>query len=303
MAADQYFIGIDSGTQGTKVVILSRNERRLVAQADAAHELTENDRGGREQAPSWWVAACRRALCEALGKAAVDGASIKAIGVSGQQHGFVPLDKDGVVIRPAKLWCDTETAGDCRDLIAAAGGDQAVFKTIGSQISTGFTASKIAWLKRHEPDHYQRLATILLPHDYLNFWLTGARMSEYGDASGTGFFDVRRRCWSPDILQAIDDSGRLAACLPELIAADEPCGVLRPELAAEWGLSHAVLVSAGGGDNMMAAIGTGNVTPGIITASLGTSGTLYGFSDKPVCDAQARLAPFCSSTGGWLPLV
>ena len=303
MPPDQLFIGIDSGTQGTKIVILSRAHRCLKTQGYATHHIIETSLGGREQDPRWWTAACEQALHEALRSADIDRTRVRAIGVSGQQHGLVPLDARGDVIRYAKLWCDTETALQCRVLTERVGNEAAVLAAIGNRITAGYTASKVLWLKEHEPQNYARLAKILLPHDYLNYWLTGACRMEYGDASGTAFFDIRRRRWSEILLNAIDDSGRLQACLPEMTAPDEPCGVLRPELSEAWGLPRDVLVSAGGGDNMMAAIGTGNVRPGLVTASLGTSGTIYAFSATPIVDPRGELAAFCSSTGGWLPLV
>ncbi len=303
MPQDQQFIGIDSGTQGTKIVILSREQKRLKAQAYASHEIIETSLGGREQEPLWWTSACEQAMRELLKNTDIDRAQIKGIGVSGQQHGLVPLDARGEVIRPAKLWCDTETALQCRVLTERVGGEEAVLAAIGNRISAGYTASKVLWLKEQEPQNYERLDKILLPHDYLNYWLTGECKMEYGDASGTAFFDIRRRTWSDTLLNAIDDSGRLQTCLPEMIAPNEPCGELRPELSSAWGLPRDVLVAAGGGDNMMAAIGTGNVRRGLVTASLGTSGTIYAFSEIPVVDPQGELAAFCSSSGGWLPLV
>jgi xylulokinase len=181
--------------------------------------------------------------------------------------------------------------------------DCADIKAIGNPIATGYTASKVLWLKEQEPANYARLDTILLPHDYLNYWLTGECKTEYGDASGTACFDIRQRRWSEALLTAMDSSGRLKNCLPEIVAPAEACGQLLDQRAAAWGLPKGVLVSAGGGDNMMAAIGTGNVRPGVQTASLGTSGTIYAYSDTPVVDEQGELAAFCSSSGGWLPLV
>lgn len=303
MPQDQLFIGIDSGTQGTKVVVLSRNQRQIVASAHAAHDIIETPQGGREQRPEWWIAACEQAIQTVLGSVDVDGARIRAIGVSGQQHGLVALDAQGRVIRPSKLWCDTETTPQCRTLAERVGGQEAVINAIGNQIAAGFTASKVVWLKEQEPDNYSRLHTILLPHDYLNYWLTGELKTEYGDASGTAYFDIRQRCWSETLLTAMDTNGCLKSCLPQMMAPTEACGQLLHKRAAAWGLSKGVLVSAGGGDNMMAAIGTGNVRPGVLTASLGTSGTIYAYSDTPVVDRQGELAAFCSSSGGWLPLV
>jgi D-xylulose kinase len=303
MTKDELFIGIDSGTQGTKVVVLARRRTCVLAEAYAPHEIIENDRGRREQDPEWWLAAAESALQSVLKASGVDGRRIKAMAVSGQQHGLVPLDGQGRVIRPAKLWCDTETLAQCQALTDRLGGSAAVIEAVGNSMAAGFTAPKLLWLKEKEPAAYQRIATILLPHDYINFWLTGRRATEWGDASGTAYFDVRNRCWSPAVLEAVAAGGRLEDRLPCILEPLEPCGTLRSSLAERWGLSRRVLVAAGGGDNMMAAIGTGNVSEGLLTASLGTSGTIFAYSGTPVVDDQGELAAFCSSSGGWLPLV
>jgi D-xylulose kinase len=301
--ADQLFIGIDNGTQGTKCVVFSRKRRTILASAYAPHDLIANDAGRREQEPQEWIDAATRTLKKCLSAPGVDRRLVKGIGVSGQQHGCVPLDKDGRVLRPAKLWCDTETVAQCESITAAVGGPRKVVAAIGNAVAAGFTASKVRWLKEKEPAKFARLAHVLLPHDYLNFWLTGEYRTECGDASGTAYFDVRRRRWSQKLVAAIDNSGRLAAALPEIIPSDAPHGTLRPALAAQFGLPAGVLVASGGGDNMMAAIGTGNVVPGMVTTSLGTSGTIYSYSDAPIIDPQGELAAFCSSSGGWLPLI
>jgi xylulokinase len=226
---------------------------------------------------------------------------VHGIGVSGQQHGFVPLDEKGDVIRPAKLWCDTSTVAECALLTKKLGGAKATIRQGGLLFLPGFTAPKIFWLKRHEPQNYRRLRHVLLPHDYLNFYLTGNYFMEYGDASGTALMDVRKRIWSKVVIGAIDRN--LSDWLPPLSDSHKPAGLLRADLAAKYGLSRDVVVSAGGGDNMMGAIGTGNVAPGVVTASFGTSGTIYAFAKKPVVDPEGEIAAFCSSTGGWLPLL
>jgi xylulokinase len=300
---DQLFIGIDSGTQGTKALVFSRNHGKILATAYAVHKIIENNKGRREQKPQWWIKACSDVIDELLRQSNVSPKEICAIGVSGQQHGMVPLDEKGDVIRPAKLWCDTETLVQCDEIIYTAGGPEKVIELIGNSIAVGFTASKILWMKQNEPENFNRLATVLLPHDYINFWLTGEKKTEPGDASGTAYFDIKTRTWSMPMLQAIDASGKLSDCLPELIPSDSPVGSIRSVIAGEFQLSPDVLVSSGGGDNMMAAIGTGNVVPGIVTASLGTSGTIYSFTDNPVVDTKGELAAFCSSSGGWLPLI
>ena len=303
MSEDQLFIGIDSGTQGTKGIVFSRDDGHILAEAFADHQITEDNRGRREQDPGWWIDACSTVIDQLLNNDSVSREMVRAIGVSGQQHGMVPLDTRGEVIRPAKLWCDTETSPQCEQITRNVGSTGRVIESIGNSVAAGFTASKILWLKQHEPENYERLATVLLPHDYINYWLTGEKNTEFGDASGTAYFDVKTRTWSDLLLNAIDDSGKLQDCLPDLIAPNSPAGIIRAEIAEQFRLKPDVLVSAGGGDNMMAAIGTGNVTPGVVTTSLGTSGTIYSYSDKPVIDPNGELAAFCSSSGGWLPLV
>jgi xylulokinase len=221
--------------------------------------------------------------------------------VSGQQHGFVPLDRDDQVIRPAKLWCDTSTAKEAEGIIQKNGGIRRLIHKTGNGLPAGFTASKILWLKKHEPRNYSRLSSALLPHDYLNFWLTGEKTMEYGDASGTGFFDVRRKKWSEPVLRSIDS--KLISFLPRLISPGGTAGDLSVSSAKVLGLPSGIPVGPGGGDNMMGAIGTGNVRPGVVTLSLGTSGTIYAYSDRPIIDPRGEVAAFCDSTGGWLPLV
>jgi xylulokinase len=294
------FIGVDSGTQSVKAIVLDLDTRKVVAEARAPHRLIEGlPVGHMEQHPGDWTAALDFVIGEVV--AQIDARRVRGIGVSGQQHGFVPLDAQGEVIRPAKLWCDTSTAAECALITKKLGGPKAAIRKTGNLILPGYTAPKILWLKRHEPANYKKLRHILLPHDYLNFHLTGNYFMEYGDASGTALMDVRTRAWSRAAIEAIDR--KLVDFLPPLSASHQAAGTLRPELAAKYGLSTEVVVSAGGGDNMMGAIGTGNVAPGVITASFGTSGTIYAYAAKPVIDPRGEIAAFWSSNGGWLPLL
>lgn len=298
----EYFIGIDSGTQSTKAILLDAESGAVVASASQSYELIEGlPAGHKEQHPHEWIDATRNTIKAVLDKAGIDRTQVKGIGVSGQQHGFVPLDAEDQVIRPAKLWCDTATSAECEEIIAKLGGLEQTIAAVGNGVPAGFTASKILWLKNHEPENYARLRSIMLPHDYLNFWLTGRKTMECGDASGTALLEVRNRVWSDAAITAIDPAVR--AMLPDLIASDDIAGTLRSELAAEFGLGEMVIVSSGGGDNMMGAIGTGNVRAGVVTVSLGTSGTIYACSSHPVIDPQGEIAAFCDSTGKWLPLV
>jgi xylulokinase len=295
------YIGIDCGTQGTKALLMD-DHGNAVGSGYAAHALIERSNGAREQDPSWWVEALRTALKQAL--AGIDTSTVRAIGVSGQQHGLVALDEHMQVIRPAKLWNDTETAPQNAEIIARLGGNAACLQRIGIIPLTGYTVSKLLWLQQNEPDNFARIRHILLPHEYLNFWLTGQLHAEAGDASGTAFFDVRSRGWSREVLELIDGgTGHLFRALPALVQANEPAGTVLASVAQEFGLPSNCLVSAGGGDNMMGAIGTGNVHESIVTISLGTSATVYSFREAPSQDVTGCVAPFCSSSGGWLPLV
>jgi xylulokinase len=296
-----YAVGVDSGTQGTKVLIVHAETGAVVGRGAASHEMVPGLKPGEnEQDPSVWIAAFEKALAEALSGAPLKPSEIVALGVSGQQHGFVPVDKDGRPIRPAKLWNDTSTIRETEDLVAALGGPRKYLEEVGLGLAVGFTASKILWLKRREPDRFARLATVLLPHNYLNFYLTGSAVMEYGDASGTGLMDIQRRVWNEKAVAAVDPG--LLEKLPPLRHPREPVGWIKESVARAFGLGR-VLVSAGGGDNMMGAIGTGNVALGVCTASLGTSGTIYAFFDKPFSDPLGEIAAFCDSTGGWLPLL
>lgn len=292
-------LGLDVGTQSVKLLAYDPQARQIVAGAAQPLDLAEGGDGSREQRAEWWIdalRACFAALDPAL------RAQVTAIGVSGQQHGFVPLDRAGNVLAPAKLWCDTSTSAECERIMDAVGGPQRCVELAGNPILAGYTASKLPWTRDHRAQAYAELATILLPHDYVNFWLTGERFMEHGDASGTGWLDVRRRDWSDEMLAATDPDRDLHECLPPLVPADAIFPIL-PAIADALGLPRAVRVAAGGGDNMMAAIGTGNVVPGVLSMSLGTSGTLFAHADRPMVDADGRWAAFCDSTGGWLPLI
>lgn len=295
-------IGIDSGTQSTKALVVEARTGRVLGEAVARYDLIPNlPPGAKEQHPQTWRTAVIRAVRGALKRARARAGEVVALGVSGQQHGFVPLDRRGEVIRPAKLWCDTVTVAESDEIMARLGGLPATLRKQGLAILPGYTASKILWLKRHEPRHYARLATVLLPHDYLNFWLTGERVMEYGDASGTALLNVRTRRWCAATIAAIDAA--LMDKLPPLISSDQPAGRLQSAAAWELGLNPGILVSAGGGDNMMGAIGTGNTRPGIVSASFGTSGTIYACATQPVVDPRGEIAAFCDSTNRWLPLL
>jgi xylulokinase len=297
-----FFLGIDSGTQSTKAIVLDFETGRIVASAHRKYDLIGGlPPGHLEQHPADWIKAVDESVGECIAQLGADKMKIGGIGVSGQQHGLVVLDAKDEVVRPAKLWCDTSTSAQCDQIAHEFGGQPGCIALAGNAMLPGYTIPKLLWLKQNEPANFARVTTLLLPHDYINFWLSGVKRMEYGDASGTGILDVRTRGWSREICDFVDP--RTLSMLPPLGSSQGVHGVLRPELAKKWGLSDAVIISAGGGDNMMGAIGTGNIKPGVVTASFGTSGTLYGVAAEPVVDGQAEVAAFCDSNDHWLPLV
>ena len=293
-------VGIDLGTQSLKVVFYDYAAKEIVASESASLDLYQNDDGAAEQQAHWWL----NALHDALGRVGGEvRQSAVAVGVSGQQHGFVPVSKDGEVLARVKLWCDTSTVTECDEIMEAYGGAQKCLDEVGNLVLPGYTASKIRWFAKEGGSLYDRMDCILLPHDYLNYYLTGERCMEAGDASGTGLLSIRTREWSPEMIAAVDPDRDLGECLPEVRTEPGVIGRVTAEAAAKTGLPEGIPVSTGGGDNMMGAIGTGNVSAGKVTMSLGTSGTVYAYSDQPVIDPRGEIAAFCSSNGGWMPLL
>jgi xylulokinase len=289
------YLGFDVGTQGTKGVAIDAARGEVVARGHSSYRLIEGlPSGAAEQHPDTWGRALRDVTEQLLAAGTFDPAAIGAIGVSGQQHGLVVLDGRGEVVRAAKLWCDTSTAAEARELSDA----------LGRAVPAGFTASKITWLARHEPQNWARARHVLLPHDWANFRLSGELAMEAGDASGTGFFDVRERRFDERAVERVDRE--LRAKLPGLVEPGAAVGELTRR-GAEWlGLPSScagALIASGGGDNMMSAIGSGATRPGAAVLSLGTSATVFCYSAEPIVDPRGAIAAFCDSTGGWLPLL
>jgi xylulokinase len=290
--------GIDLGTQSCKIVLYDYKKKTILYRFQVPVEMIAQNDGTREQKAEWYDTALEAAF---RGIPADLKAGIAAIGVSGHQHSLVPLDEAGKALYNVKMWCDTSTAAECDELTAAAGGEDKLIAQTGLPMRPGYTAPKVMWLKNHRPELFAKLRHILLSHDYINFLLTGEYTAEYGDASGTALFDIRKREWSAGICGLIGPS--VLDCLPRLVKPGESAGRVSATAAKRYGIPQGALVACGGGDNMMGAIGTGTVRDGSLTMSLGTSGTLFGFSNSPVVDPTGNLAAFCSSSGGWLPLL
>ncbi|MCY1152742.1 MAG: xylulokinase [Sphaerochaetaceae bacterium] len=292
--------GIDCGTQSTKVLCYDSQTKEVLIVTTSSHQLISKEDGTREQKASWFIDAIK----DCFNQIPIEiKEKIEAIGVSGQQHGFVALDKDGEPLHNVKLWCDTSTANYCDQLTKKLGGDKKVFSLISNQILPGYTASKVLYLKENHKSEYDKLAHILLPHDYINYYLTGEYVMEEGDASGTAFFDVKNRRFCDEVLMAIDEERDLKETLPRLVKSTDVIGKIRKEVADELKINKDAIVSPGGGDNMMGAIGAGCTSDGDLVMSLGTSGTLFGYSEKLIADSKNRLAAFISSSGGYLPLL
>lgn len=290
--------GIDAGTQSIKVLIYDSEKHEIMALSSSPLPLIEDEGGIREQKASWWIDALRKSFWKIKEEIRE---KIEVIAVSGQQHGFVPVSIDKGVLCNVKLWCDTSTARECIELEDKAGGREKLAKRLGNPILPGYTASKILWLYKKHRELYDEMDYVLLPHDYLNWYLTGEMTMERGDASGTGVMNIFSSNWDEEALALIAPD--LIDKMPKISQKPGIIGSIRKSTAEELGLSQSCLVSSGGGDNMMSAIGTGSVSDGILTMSLGTSGTLFASSSKAFYDEKHRLASFCSSTGTYLPLL
>ncbi len=292
----QFVAGIDSSTQSTKVVVVDVATGKVEATTRAAHPTTEPPKS--EQDPRQWWNALETAF------STIDPstrAKIVAVSVSGQQHGLVLLDHDGSPLRPAKLWNDTESAPQADRLVAKLGAEVWADRC-GVVPVPAITVTKLAWVADVEPHLIESIRSIMLPHDYLTWRLSGNHVTDRGDASGTGWWDPASGQYQNDLLTAAGANRDLLACLPEVLGPTDQAGPITPEAAAALGLSHSVIVGPGSGDNMAAALGLG-LRSGEIAMSLGTSGTVFGVAEQPAKDEQGFVAGFADATGHFLPLV
>ncbi|ABV93736.1 xylose kinase [Dinoroseobacter shibae DFL 12 = DSM 16493] len=277
------YLGLDLGTSGLKAVLIDENQA-LVAEATAPLEVARPHPGWSEQMPCDWLAATEAAMA-ALG-ARADLSGVRAIGLSGQMHGATLLDASHEVLRPCILWNDTRAAAEA----AALDADPAFRSVTGNIVFPGFTAPKLAWVRAHEPDVFDRTALVLLPKDYLRLWLTGEAVAEMSDAAGTSWLDTGARDWSAPLLAA---TGLSRDHMPRLVEGSEVSGTLRDSLADAWGLPRGVPVAGGGGDNAASGIGMGVVRAGDGFVSLGTSGVLFAACDAYAPDPATAVHTFC----------
>ena len=281
------FVGIDVGTSGVKAILVAPSGT-VEAAATTPLSLAAPRPGWAEQDPNAWWSATVSALRDVL--AQQPAARVAAIGVSGQMHSSVFLDRDGHVIRPALLWCDGRTTAECEEITRRVGGEDRLRDLVRNPALEGFTLPKILWLRNHEPEAYRRLATILLAKDFIRFRLTGSLASEPSDASGTLMFDPAAMRWSEELLRAVDVP---AALLPDIGASADILGCVTAEAARLTGIPTGVPVVGGGADNACGAAGVGASAPGAAVASWGTSGTVLSITAQPVVDPALRAHTFC----------
>lgn len=282
-------LGIDIGTSGTRAVLLDAGGR-LVSSATSEHApIASPHQGWAEQHPhDWWSAACR-AIPECLERGRTPAAEIGGIGLTGQMHGLVLLDRNAEVLRPSIIWCDQRTGQECRAITEKVGAGRLVELTANPAV-TGFTLPKIWWVQKHESEIWARVRTILLPKDYVRFRLTGARATDVADASGTLVFDVVNRRWSRPMMEASQLGEDL---LPRVFESQEIAGQVSAEGARATGLRAGTPVVAGAGDQAAGAVGLGIVRPGVVSATIGTSGVVFASTASPLLDPLGRIHTFC----------
>lgn len=289
-----YLLGIDIGTSGTKTLICDERGK-VLATAMAEHPIFSPKPGWSEQDPEdWWAATCK-ATKAVVKKARLKSSDISGIGLSGQMHGSVFLGSGTKALRPALLWNDQRTAEQCRQIEEKAGGREALIELVANPALTGFTAPKILWVRQHEPRIYERTKHILLPKDYIRYRMTGEYATEVSDASGTLLLDVVNRSWSSTLLGLLEID---PALLPRLHESPDVTGTLHSEGAAALGLRAGTPVVGGAGDQAAGAVGNGIVSPGIVSATLGTSGVVFAHSDVPTRDPQGRVHTMCHAVPG-----
>jgi xylulokinase len=288
-----YTVGIDVGTTGTKAVLIDE-PGRVIARSTHEYPLHTPRPGWAEQDPADWWRATVSAIRDVLAASGARADDIRGLGLSGQQHGSVFLDKDGNVIREALLWCDQRTAAQCQWIHDTIGFESVVAETL-NPVLTGFQAGKIVWLRDNEPGNYARLRMILLPKDYVRYRLTGEFATEVSDAAGTSLLNVGRRDWSDVMLSGLGLSRDMVPKVYESpVASTAICGTA----ADETGLRAGLAVAGGGGDNACSAVGNGVIEEGIVQVSVGTSGTVFSPMLQPKLDPKLRVHTFCHAVPG-----
>jgi xylulokinase len=292
-----YLLGIDVGTGGTRALVIDEQGRVIAAATEDHRAFASPQIGWAEQDPCDWWRACGVAVRKALAKGQLRGDQIACVGLSGQMHGAVLLDEQARVVRPALIWCDVRTEKQSRDLTARISAERLIQLTCNPAL-TNFTLTKCLWVRENEPANWDRVRSLMLPKDYVRFELTGERATDVADASGTLLLDVANRRWSKEMLELVQMSESLP---PSLYESPEICGQISVAGAAATGLQRGTPVVAGAGDQAAGAIGMGVVSPGTVSATIGTSGVVFAATDRPALDHRGRLHTFCHAVPGrWM---
>lgn len=287
----KYLIGVDVGTSGTKTALFD-TKGNMISSHTAEYPLYQPQNGWAEQDPEdWYNATCEgiRQVCQKI-----DTSEICGIGFSGQMHGIVMLDGENKVLRHSIIWCDQRTSKECEQITEAVGANRLIEVTKSPALS-GFTASKIIWVRNNQPDVYEKCKHILLPKDYVRFRLTGEFFMDVSDASGTQLLDIEKRCWSEEILQKLDIDISL---LPKICESCDIAGRINKNASDATGLRKGTIVAAGAGDNAAAAIGCGVIRDGQTFTTIGTSGVVYAHTSSPISDTSGRIHSFCGAVRG-----
>lgn len=291
----KYLIGVDVGTSATKTVLFDE-DGAVAASASREYPLYQPENGWAEQRPEDWRDAVLATLKEVTEQSGVPAGDIKGIGISGQMHGLVMLDGKGEVIRPSIIWCDQRTGREVEDMLEIMPRERWIEITANPPL-TGWTAAKILWVRKHEPENYSRCRHILLPKDYIRYVLTGEFATEVSDASGMQLLDVPGRCWSKDVLKALDIDESM---LGKVYESCQVTGTLLEQVAGQTGLTVDVKVVGGAGDNAAAAVGTGIVKDGTAFTTIGTSGVVFAHTSKVSIDPKGRVHTCCCAVpGAW----
>lgn len=290
-----YLLGIDIGTSGTKTVLFDTKGKQVASTLEE-YTMDQPKAGWAEQNPEDWWHAVAHTIKEVMSCSGVNPEHVKGIGLSGQMHGLVLLDEKNQAIRPSIIWCDQRTQKQCDDMTDRVGREKLIDIT-GNPAITGFTASKILWVKDNEPDNYQQVKHILLPKDYIRYKLTGVYATEVSDASGMQLLDIEKRDWSDELLELLGIERDL---LPKVYESIEVTGGITTDVSKLTGLAEGTSVVGGAGDQAAGAIGNGIIASGHVSATIGTSGVVFAHTDKPLKDPKGRIQTFCHALpGAW----
>ncbi|MCM2475791.1 xylulokinase [Rhizobium sp. CG5] len=279
------YLGLDLGTSGVKALLID-GDQRVIGSANGALDVSRPHPGWSEQYPVDWIRATQQAIAGLKASHGRELSAVKGIGLSGHMHGATLIGSDGEVLRPCILWNDTRSHVEA----AALDADPRFRALTGNIVFPGFTAPKLAWVAKHEPEIFAKIAKVLLPKDYLRFWLSGEYLSDMSDSAGTAWLDTGKRAWSSALLEA---TGLSESQMPGLVEGTEQAGLLKAELAAEWGMGAGVVIAGGAGDNAASACGMGTVAAGQAFVSLGTSGVLFAANGSYLPKPESAVHAFC----------